>query len=145
MRSIPLLNVDPIAVFNDIATAKHPPRRARMRAARAEVLAAYQRYEDALPEVGALVAIGLTDAQKEAMQHAYAVETLPMTELRGNLLKGLSSLAVHFAALASRRHSIIICRRRSTQSFLFFRGISCRAVRCATLAKRTEFSRTALT
>ncbi|GKS88659.1 hypothetical protein [Acidovorax sp. SUPP2539] len=100
MRSIPLLNVDPIAVFNDIATAKHPPRRARMRAARAEVLVAYQRYEDAVPEVGALVAIGLTDAQKEAMQHAYAVETLPMTELRGNLLKRIIVARCPFCGLS---------------------------------------------
>lgn len=87
MRSIPLLAVDATAVFDDIATAKRPPRRARMRAARPQVLAAYQDYEDAVPEVGELVTAGLTDPQKEAMRHAYTVETQPMTRLRGDLLK----------------------------------------------------------
>ena len=87
MRSIPLLAVDATAVFDDIAAAKRPPRRARMRAARPLVLAAYQGYEDAVPEVGELVASGLTDPQKEAMQHAYTAETLPMTALRGDLLE----------------------------------------------------------
>lgn len=87
MRSIPLLPVNATTVFDDIAAAKHPPRRARMRAARAQVLAAYQGYVDAVPEVGGLVGPGLTDLQKEAMRHAYTVETQPMTALRSNLLK----------------------------------------------------------
>ena len=64
MRSIPLLAVDATAVFNEIAAAKHQPRRGRMRAARAEVLAAYQDYEDAAPEVGGLDEVPLTDVQK---------------------------------------------------------------------------------
>lgn len=87
MRSIPLLAVDATAVFDDIAAAKRPPRRARMRAARADVLAAYLEYEDAVPEVGVLVAVDLPGPRKEAMQHAYTVETQPMTALRGDLLK----------------------------------------------------------
>lgn len=87
MRSIPLLAVDATAVFNDIAAAKRPPRRACMRAALPLVLAAYQGYEDAVPEVGELVAAGLTDPQKEAMRHAYTIETQPMTALRGDLLE----------------------------------------------------------
>lgn len=86
MRSIPLLAVDASAVFDEIAAAKRPPRRARMRAARPQVLAAYQDYEHAVPEVGGLVAADLTDPQKEAMRHAYTVETQPMTALRGDLL-----------------------------------------------------------
>lgn len=87
MRSIPLLAVDATDVFDGIAAAKHEPRRGRMRAARARVLAAYRVYEDAAPEVGGLDEVPLTDPQKEAMRHAFTVETEPMTTLRGNLLK----------------------------------------------------------
>ncbi len=87
MRSIPLLAVDSTAVFDDIAAAKRQPRRARMVAARPQVLAAYQSYENAVPEVGNLDKALLTNPRKEAMRHAYDVETLPMTTLRGNLLK----------------------------------------------------------
>ncbi len=87
MRSIPLLAVDATVVFDDIASAKRPPRRARMRAARPQVLAAYQDYVDAVPEVGGLAEAGLTEPQKEAMRHAYTVATQPMTALRGDLLK----------------------------------------------------------
>ncbi len=87
MRSIPLLAVDATTVFDDIAAAKQQPRRARMNAARPQVLAAYQNYEDAVPEVGALDEAPLTDLQKEALRHAFTVETQPMTTLRGDLLK----------------------------------------------------------
>lgn len=90
MRSIPLLAVDATDVFDEIAAAKHQLRRGRMRAARAEVLAAYQGYEDAAPEVGELDEAPLTDPQKEAMRHAFTVETQPMTALRGDLLKRIS-------------------------------------------------------
>ncbi|PMQ05109.1 hypothetical protein DyAD56_11055 [Dyella sp. AD56] len=87
MRSIPLLAVDATNVFDEIATAKRQPRRGRMRASRAKVLTAYQGYEDAAPEVGELDEALLTDLQKEAIRHAFTVETEPMTVLRGDLLK----------------------------------------------------------
>jgi hypothetical protein len=100
MRSIPLLAVDATAVFNEIAAAKHQPRRGRMRAARAEVLAAYQDYEDAAPEVGWLDEVPLTDVQKEAMRHAFTVETQPMTALRGDLLKRISVARCPFCGIS---------------------------------------------
>lgn len=87
MRRVPLLAVDATVVFDAIATAKEPPRRARMRRARPVVLAAYQDYENAVPEVGDLDTAVLTEIQKEALKHAFTVETLPMIELRGRLLK----------------------------------------------------------
>ena len=71
MRPVPLLAVDATEVFDEIAAAKHQPRRGRMRAARGEVLAAYQGYEGAVPEVGGLDEAPLTDLQKEAMRHAF--------------------------------------------------------------------------
>ena len=99
MRSIPLLAVDATVVFDEIAAVKRLPRRRRMRAARAKVLAAYQGYEDAAPEVGELDEATLTDPQKEAMRHAFTVETEPMTVLRGNLLKRSSVARCPFCGI----------------------------------------------
>lgn len=100
MRSIPLLAVDAMDVFDEIAAAKHQPRRRRMQGARAKVLAAYQSYEDAAPEVGGLGEASLTDLQKEAMRHAFVVETEPMTVLRGDLLKRVSAARCPFCGIS---------------------------------------------
>lgn len=100
MRSIPLLAVDATDVFDEITAAKHQPRRGRMQVARAEVLAAYQGYEGAVPEVGELDEAPLTDLQKEAMQHAFTVETEPMTALRGNLLERISVARCPFCGIS---------------------------------------------
>jgi hypothetical protein len=86
VRSIPLLAVDATAIFDDVAAAKRAPRGRFMRTARPLILSAYHDYEASVPEVGGLDAAGLTDPQKEAMQHAYSVETRPMTALREELL-----------------------------------------------------------
>lgn len=100
MRSIPLLTVDATDVFDAIAAAKHQPRSGRMKAARAEVLSAYQAYTDAAPEVGGLVEAPLTDPQKEAMRHAFTVETAPMTSLHGKLLKRISVARCPFCGIS---------------------------------------------
>jgi hypothetical protein len=100
MRSIPLLAVDATDVFDEIAAVKHEPRRGRMRAARTEVLAAYQGYEHAAPEVGELDEAPLTDLQKKAMRHAFTVETQPMTALRGDLLKRISVARCPFCGIS---------------------------------------------
>lgn len=100
MRSIPLLAVDATNVFDEIAQAKRQPRRRRMEAARAKVLAAYQGYEDVVPEVGELDEAALTDLQKAAMRHAYTVETEPMTALRGRLLVRVSVARCPFCGIS---------------------------------------------
>lgn len=100
MRSIPLLAVDATDVFDEIAQAKRQPRRRRMEAARAKVLAAYQGYEDVVPEVGELDEAALTDLQKAAMRHAYTVETEPMTALRGRLLVRVSVARCPFCGIS---------------------------------------------
>jgi hypothetical protein len=100
MRAIPLLGVDSTTVFDEIAAAKHQPRRGRMRAARPLVLAAYRGYEAAVPEVGGLAEAALTDPQKEAMRHAFTVETQPMTALRGNLLKRIAVARCPFCSIS---------------------------------------------
>jgi hypothetical protein len=100
MRSIPLLAVNATDVFDEIAAAKHEPRRGRMQAARTEILVAYQGYDDAAPEVGELDKAPLTDPQKEAMRHAFTVETVPMTALRGDLLKRISVARCPFCGIS---------------------------------------------
>lgn len=100
MRSIPLLNVDATDVFDEIAAAKHQPRRSLMQAARVEILAAYQGYEDMAPEIGELDKAPLTDQQKDAMRHAYSVETEPMTTLRGDLLNRITVARCPFCGIS---------------------------------------------
>lgn len=100
MRSILPLPINATDVFDEIAAAKHQPRRRRMRAARADVLAAYLDYENAAPEVGELEEVQLTELQKEAMRHAFSVETGPMTALRGDLLKRISVAKCPFCGIS---------------------------------------------
>ena len=100
MRSIPLLAVDDTEVFDEITAAKRGPRRVRLTAARPTVLDAYERYCDATPEVGALVHAALTVEQKKALNHAFNVETSPMTELRGNILKRISVARCPFCGIS---------------------------------------------
>ena len=100
MRSIPLLAVDATDIFDEIAAAKHQPRRGLMQTARAEVLAAYQGYDDVAPDVGELDNAALTDPQKDAMRHAYKVETGPMTALRGDLLKRICVARCPFCGIS---------------------------------------------
>lgn len=99
MRSIPLLAVDATDVFDEIAAAKRRLRRSLMQAVRADVFAAYQGYEHAVPEVGGLNEAPLTTPQKEAMRHAFTVETAPMTVLRGNLLRRISVARCPFCGI----------------------------------------------
>jgi hypothetical protein len=100
MRSIPLLAVDATEVFDDIAAAKRQPRRQHMMAVRDSVLSAYQDYEGAVPEVGGLVKVPMTNLQKDAMRHAYGVETQPMAQLRGDLLKRVGVARCPFCGIS---------------------------------------------
>lgn len=100
MRSIPLLAVDATDVFDEIAAAKHQPRRGSMQTARTDILTAYQDYDDVAPDVGELDKASLTDQQKEAMRHAYNVETEPMTALRGDLLNRIFAARCPFCGIS---------------------------------------------
>lgn len=100
MRSIPLLDADDVQVFDDITNAKRGQRKVRLNAARPVVFDAYERYDDAAPEVGHLVHAALTEQQKEALNHAFNVETAPMTELRGSILKRVSVARCPFCGIS---------------------------------------------
>ncbi|MEN5290209.1 hypothetical protein [Stenotrophomonas lactitubi] len=86
MRSIPLLAVDAKEVLESISAAKQAPRDAILLTAQETILSSYGRYEEAVPEVGELEKAALTELQKEAVQHGYTSETLPMVSLRTALL-----------------------------------------------------------
>ncbi|WEZ84817.1 HNH endonuclease signature motif containing protein [Rhizobium sp. 32-5/1] len=100
MRSIPLLAVEAETIFDDIAAAKQKRRRVRMKAVRAKVLASYQSYEDATPEVGGLSKAVMTTLQKDAMRHAFNVETKPMEALRGDMLKRVAVARCPFCGIS---------------------------------------------
>lgn len=100
MRSIPLLDVDDTEVFDQITAAKRGQRRVRLVAARPAVLEAYERYDDATPEVGNLAHAALTALQREALNHAFNVETAPMTEMRGSILKRISVARCPFCGIS---------------------------------------------
>lgn len=99
MRSIPLFDVDDTQVLDDITDAKRGQRKVRLKAARPAVLDAYGRYDDAVPEVGHLAHAALTEQQKEALNHAFNVETAPMTKLRGGILKRTSVARCPFCGI----------------------------------------------
>ena len=86
MRGVPALKIDDAQVFDDIAAAKHQPRRGQLHVIRSAIMVAYEAYYEAAPDVGSLPAVTLTDRQREALVHAYEVETAPMAALRGRLL-----------------------------------------------------------
>jgi hypothetical protein len=86
MRHVPPLLLDDAELFDGIAAAKRQPRRGYLLAVRGAVLAAYQTYTDAVPDVGDLATIAMTGDQAGALVHAYEVETAPLNRLRGRLL-----------------------------------------------------------
>ena len=100
MRSIPQFATDATDMFDEIAAAKQRTRRRRMRAVRERVLLAYEAYDAAVPEVGGLAEVEMTNLQKEAMRHAFTVETQPMTQFRGDLLKRVSVARCPFCSIS---------------------------------------------
>ncbi|SEP85717.1 hypothetical protein SAMN05216548_101654 [Faunimonas pinastri] len=100
MRSIPLLDVDDTEVFDEITAAKRGQRRGRLAAARPAVLDAYARYDDATPDVGALAQATLTAPQREALNHAFNVETAPITAMRGSILKRIAVARCPFCGIS---------------------------------------------
>ncbi len=100
MRQIPELAVDDAQVYDDIAAAKRQPRRGLLQAVRPAVLAAYDDYADAVPEVADLPAVNFTAEQRAALIHAFEVETVPMAKLRGDLLDRVAAARCPFCGLS---------------------------------------------
>jgi hypothetical protein len=100
MRKVPVPTVDDEAMFDAFVASKRPPRRARLRAARGRVLAAYDDYLDAAPDVTTLPEVLLSDEEAEALIHAYEVETKPMADLRTELTEPIILADCPFCSLS---------------------------------------------
>lgn len=100
MRHVPPLVVDDKKVYALVMEAKQPPRQGHLLGARPSVLAAYSAYAQAAPDLAHLPAVALTDAQKEALLHAYSVETKPFVRLRERLTKRIILADCPFCGLS---------------------------------------------
>ena len=87
MRHIQPPKVNDTTLLKRIIDAKQEPRKSSLNAIRAEVNTAYKEYSRNAPDLGHLSAAVLTDPQKEALIHAFDIETSPMAKLRVKLLK----------------------------------------------------------
>jgi hypothetical protein len=86
-----MLSVAPLALsdesgFDLFIAAKQDPTRGYLLTARPAVLAAYQAYAAAAPEVGHLGSAQLSSEEGDALRHAYESSTKPLEELRTALL-----------------------------------------------------------
>ncbi len=86
MRSIPPLNIQDGKLFTDISNAKREPRCTILNGLKAAVVANYKAYVASVPDVQNCAVTTVTDDQKNALIHAFEVETAPMLKLRGRLL-----------------------------------------------------------
>jgi 5-methylcytosine-specific restriction endonuclease McrA len=100
MRHVPPLVVDDKRVYAMVTRAKQSPRRGQLLGARLGVLAAYDAYARSAPDLAHLPAVALTDAQKEALIHAYTVETQPFVRLRERLTKRVILAECPFCGLS---------------------------------------------
>lgn len=92
--------IDSTAVLKDITAAKHQPTRRRLEAVRKRVVAAYTAYENAVPGVEALVPITVSNVQRDALQHAFSVETAPMASMREDLSEPVMAARCPFCGIS---------------------------------------------
>lgn len=85
MRKAIVPNIDGITVFDDVVDAKHLPNKVVLRAIRASILDAYEKYLAAAPNVENLNLNKASNAQKKSLLHAYNTSTLPLELMRTQL------------------------------------------------------------
>jgi len=86
VHSLEAIAVNDTTLYDDVAAAKRGARRVRLQAARPAVLAAYLRYSDSAPGLENMPVPNLTHPQKEALLHAFEIETAPLRVFRSQLL-----------------------------------------------------------
>ena len=86
MRSVPPPGVDDAKTYDSIGAAKQNPRKRVLRAIRPKVISAYEEYVNNAPSVESLPSVALASDEQEALVHAYVTETVPMKELRSELM-----------------------------------------------------------
>lgn len=99
MRNLTPPALDDAQVFDNIKAAKRKHIRARLTAIRDAVVASYQDYTNATPNVDALVPINLTPLQHAALIHAYTVPTAPLNRLRQDLLTQVAAARCPFCGI----------------------------------------------
>lgn len=87
MRSVPPVIIQDNRLFKAIADAKRAPNGPEMTALIPLARQAYHAYANAAPQVDGLDEVNLTVAQRNAMLHAYDVETVPFARARVKLLE----------------------------------------------------------
>jgi hypothetical protein len=91
MYSLPMPVVNDGVVYDNIASAKHPPRQQILQGIRAPVMAACQNYSQLAPDVHLIGSLATSAAEKDALKHAYDVPTKPMNKLRNVLNQTIRS------------------------------------------------------
>ena len=99
MRQIAPVDIDDTELFLSVVQSKTGTRRQRLRRAESEVIHAYSLYEVAAPEVATLARASLTQHQEAALIHCYDVETVPLRELRGEILGKIENSKCPFCDL----------------------------------------------
>jgi hypothetical protein len=99
VRNLPLPKVDDEAVYDAVATAKYQPRNRILKGLRARVVAAYLDYESNAPTFGALASVSLGDDERDALRHAYDVDTAPLLDVKRDLTS-YDDLICPFCALS---------------------------------------------
>ncbi len=85
MRSIPLPTIDDSSVFGKITASKRGTRKSLLKTLEGTIASAYLEYDSHAPNLESITDLRLTPEEREALLHAYSVETIPMRELREDL------------------------------------------------------------
>jgi len=92
--------VDDKQFYDEITTAKTKEWCKHLQGARELVFTAYDAYAAAAPDFVHLPSVSLTDEQKNALVHAYEVETKPMASLRELLMRPVSVARCPFCGIS---------------------------------------------
>jgi hypothetical protein len=96
MRTVPRPLNDDAATYDNIAAAKRGARKPLLVTLRPRIIAAYQQYRAVAPNLLGLAPISLTDAEQEALRHAYNASTLAFDDLREKLFEPIEvALCAH--------------------------------------------------
>ena len=100
-----MLSVAPLALddglrLDQFIAVKQDPTRAGLLTARPVVLAAYQAYAAAAPEVGQLAAATLSQDECHALRHAYESSTQTLEDLRTTLLSRVEVARCPFCGIS---------------------------------------------
>jgi len=100
MRSLAEPEIDDFKLYDDIAAAKHPPRRKTLEEVRDIVATAYLQYKLASPRFEVITAPKLSEEVKTALHHCFASETKPFAKVRSTLTAPLRTIRCPFCGVS---------------------------------------------